>query len=371
MLYVFLVLLGLFLSLFNLTKNKIVKIMYTIAVLITMVYLMGTVDPYHSFDTSAYQYMYSLPPITHRFESGYMYMSYYFYKKGFTYETFRICSYALFSFFMFIGVLQYTPNLICFYSLYLIFPFFLDVTQVRQYFMFSLVVFGIGLLYKKNKCLRYIGIFAILISPLFQTSGFLYYLIFVLKRFNYKKLIKTLDYLIWILPIITIIVHYAHLNRIFSKGLAFILSSRSNAADSVNLYTQGSSFSTVILYIISIMIAYFIFKNIILDLKNFADYKKLLLTAVFFIGVLTIPLLASSSDFERFIRNSIFILIIAFSLHTFQIKKIGSSIWLKDWMLILCVFLITTSSWKYWDTSITGRNQFLPYIIKIRNSSDL
>ncbi|PTV01202.1 EpsG family protein [Limosilactobacillus reuteri] len=371
MLYIFLVSIGIILSLCNLTNNRIIKWMYTIAVLITMIYLMGTVSPYHSFDTSAYQFMYSLPPISHRFESGYMHLSYFFYVNGSTYETFRICSYALFVILMFIGVLQLTSNTIGFYSLYLIFPFFLDVTQVRQFFMFSLVVFGIGMLCTKSKLLKAIGVLSILISPLFQMSGIIYYLLLILTKVHYKKLIKIMNYLIWILPIVTLIIHYAHLNKVFSRGLSLILSSRSNATESVALYTQGSSFSVVILYILSIMISYFMFRNMILKLENYEVKRKLFLTSVFLIGILSIPLLASSSDFERFIRNSIFALIIVFSVYMFQLKKIGSNVWIKNWGIMVCILILVTSSWKYWDTSVTGRNQFLPYIIKIKNPNDL
>ncbi|WP_325064747.1 EpsG family protein [Limosilactobacillus balticus] len=371
MLYIFLVSIGILLSLLNITKNKIINCLYLIAVIISMVYLMGTVSPYHSFDTSAYQYMYNLPPISHRFESGYMHLSYYFYLNGFTYEAFRIVSYALFSITMAIGILQLTPNIVGFYSLYLIFPFFLDVTQVRQFFMFSLVICGVGLLSTNNKFFRYIGIFSILISPLFQTSGLVYYLLFILIKVDYKKILKIMDYLIWILPIVTFVIHYGNLNRIFSKALELVLSSRSNGAESVNLYTQGSSFSIVIFYILSISISYYMFRKMIVKLENYAENKKKLLTIVFFIGILFIPLLASSSDFERFIRNSIFIFILTFSIYISQVKIIGSTEWTKGWVGLLCVLILITTSWRYWDTSVTGRNQFLPYIIKVKNPNKL
>lgn len=371
MIYIFLVLIGLGLSLLNLTANKGLKFVYTLAVLITMVFLMGTVSPYHSFDTASYEYMYSWVPDSHRLEIGYMNFSYLFYKNGFSYESFRIFSYALFIILMFIGIRELTPNLIGFYSLYLIFPFFLDVTQVRQFFMNSLVLLGVGLFSKNEKFCREIGILAILVSPLFQTSGIIYYLLFILYKVNLKKMLKLMDYLIWILPIITIIMHYAHLNKLISGILALLLSSRSNQDDAVALYTQGASFSTVILYILSIMMGYFVYKKFILNVREYDSIKKKLLTSIFFIGVISIPLLSSSSDFERFIRNSILILIIVFSIYVYQIKKIGSHIWLRSWGIMLCIFLLTTASWKYWDTSSTGRNQFLPYIIKIKNSNEV
>lgn len=370
MIYIFLVLIGIFLSLINITNNKYIKWIYTIATLIIMVYLMGTVSPYHSFDTAAYQYMYDLPPVTHRFEIGYMSFSYYFYEHGFTYETFRICSYTVFVILMFLGVKKLTPNLIGFYSLYLIFPFFLDVTQVRQFFMFSLVIFGVGMLCGENKYLRWIGTISILISPLFQSSGFLYYLLFILNRVNYKKMLKIMDYLIWIMPVLTLVIHYAHLNKFISGTLAFVLSSRSNAAESVTIYTQGSAFSIVLWYIVSIMVSYYVFRKIALNVKcqnNVLTY----LVNIFFIAVITIPLLASSSDFERFIRNGIFALLIVFSIYISQLGKVGSHLWLKTWTCILCVGVLATTAWKYWNTSSQGRNQYLPYIIKVKDPNDM
>lgn len=371
MVYIFLVIIGLVLSLMNFVKIPFLKWTYTLAVLITMVYLMGTVSPYHSFDTSAYMYMFNLPPSTHRFESGYMNLSYFFYVNGFSYGTFRICSYLLFVLVMFVGIYRLTPNLIGFYSLYLIFPFFLDVTQVRQFFMTALVIFGAGMLCSRKRSLRWLGVVSILISPLFQTSGFLYYLLLIMYKADYKKILKLMDYLIWILPILTLVIHYAHLNKIIANVLGFFLASRSNAIESINLYTQGSSFSVAILYIFSIMLCYFVFRKIIIVAYENSTAVRAILVNMFFIGVISIPLLASSNDFERFIRMSLLAFIITFSAYIYKVQKIGSHSWLKSWVGLFCIVALITTSWKYWDVSATGRNQYLPYIIKIKDPNKI
>ena len=371
MIYIFLVIIGILLSLMGIVKNPYLKWTYILIALVTMIYLMGTVSPYHSFDTSAYMYMFNLPPSTHRFESGYMNLSYFFYVNGFSYETFRISSYFIFTLAMFIGVYQLTPNLIGFYSLYLIFPFFLDVTQVRQFFMTALVIFGAGMICTQKKSLRCLGVVSILLSPLFQISGFLYYLLLIMHKISYKKTLRLMDYLIWMLPILTLVIHYAHLNKIISRVLGLFLISRSNAVDSVNLYTQGSSFSITIYYILSIMLCYFLFRKIIIAAYKKNSLVRTILINIFFVGVISTPLLASSSDFERFIRMSILAFIITFSAYIYKVESIGSHTWLRAWLSLFCVVVLVTVSWKYWDTSVTGRNQYLPYIIKVKDPNTI
>ena len=171
--------------------------------------------------------------------------------------------------------------------------------------------------------------------------------------------------------ILTLVIHYAHLNKIISRVLGLFLISRSNAVDSVNLYTQGSSFSITIYYILSIMLCYFLFRKIIIAAYKKNSLVRTVLINIFFVGVISIPLLASSSDFERFIRMSILAFIITFSAYIYKVESIGSHTWLRAWLSLFCVVVLVTVSWKYWDTSVTGRNQYLPYIIKVKDPNTI
>ena len=58
MIYLTVLIVGLLITALR-VNSKITQVIYALCALGTMDYLMGTVDALHSFDTSAYEYMYS------------------------------------------------------------------------------------------------------------------------------------------------------------------------------------------------------------------------------------------------------------------------------------------------------------------------
>lgn len=373
MIYLIVLIIGLLLTALR-VNSKTIQVIYTLCALGIMIYLMGTVDARHSFDTSAYEYMYSYLPSTHRFEAGYMNLSYWFYSHNIPYIDFRIITYAVFIIIMFMGIRLLTNNWLAFYSMYLIFPFFLDVTQVRQFFMFSLVILGSGIIAKcKGKIGFILGALIVVLSCEFQSSGIAYVLIIFLIKINYKKILHCGEYLLWIESALAALLHVFSSNSVIQKALSLIvnLTGRSDSESIISLYSQGSSFSVVIFYILSIILAFYVYKLLVnrVSEKVMPLRIKNVTTSIFLVGIIFIITLSGSADFERFIRGSIVALIIVFANYLDPKNFIPRGMLVKRWVLMFVAMLLFTTAWKYWDNGSEGRFQYMPYIIKVSDGN--
>ncbi|EPC58392.1 hypothetical protein Lpp189_10785 [Lacticaseibacillus paracasei subsp. paracasei Lpp189] len=134
--------------------------MVTTFLIIVIALLMGGVTSLHSFDTGAYEWMYNLPPETHRFEWGYIHMSYWAYSQGIPFATFRLVSYSIFLVILYIAVRRFTPNTTMFFTLFLIFPFFCGSDSSSQ----LLYVFSGFVRYVFSKKGRYTSVFICFIN---------------------------------------------------------------------------------------------------------------------------------------------------------------------------------------------------------------
>src|SRR5699024_924105 len=114
MIYFFLLIIGIVFTILRINSVAIQNV-YALVCIIAITFYITTVSPLHSYDTIAYQLYYTLPPITHRFEIGYMELSYFFFTHGFSYQFFRFTMTLFFQILMFLGVRKFTNNLILFY----------------------------------------------------------------------------------------------------------------------------------------------------------------------------------------------------------------------------------------------------------------
>ncbi|WP_182611527.1 EpsG family protein [Lacticaseibacillus rhamnosus] len=368
MLYITSLLFGALLS-FIQPRRRSVQFIGTFFLIVVVALLMGGVTSAHSFDTGAYEWMYNLSPETRRFEWGYIHLSYWFYSQGLPFETFRLVSYSIFLAILYFAVRRFTPNTIMFFTLFLIFPFFVEATQVRNFFMFSLVLFGTSFL--KNKGIRPLLLAWLFIAcgVLFQTSGIIYLLVPLLCLIPLKTMVKISAFLFPLFSLFAIISHYFLTNRLLASLLEFVvqLSGRSDGEDIVTLYSQGASFTRVLLYILAFAAVY-IFVLYGWDKASIGDdddLRKNALFAIVMIGIFAIPAMAGSSDFERFFRNAITASLILLAMFSFE-KNVKLISRVKMLPPLLVILGLTTTAWRYWDSSSTGRLQYLPYISQIQ-----
>lgn len=369
MLYITSLLFGALVS-FVQPRRQSVQFIVTTFLIIVIALLMGGVTSLHSFDTGAYEWMYNLPPETHRFEWGYIHMSYWAYSQGIPFATFRLVSYSIFLVILYIAVRRFTPNTTMFFTLFLIFPFFVEATQVRNFFMFSLVLLGTSFL-KKEGIRAFLSASLIIgCGVLFQTSGIIYLLVPFLSLLSLKTMMKISACLFPVFSLFAIISHYFLTNNILASllGLVVKLSGRSDGEDIVTLYSQGASFSRVLLYILAFASVYmFVLYGWNKVISESGDDRRVnALFAVVMIGIFAIPAMAGSSDFERFFRNAITAALILLAMFSFE-KNVKLISRVKLLPVLLVIMGLTTTAWRYWDTSSTGRLQFLPYISQIQS----
>lgn len=366
MLYFFLLIIGIVFSALRINSMTIQNL-YAIVVVIVLSFYIATVSPLHSYDTIAYQLYYSLPPITHRFEIGYMEMSYFFFTHGFNYQTFRLITTLIFQILLLLGVRKFTNNLILFYTLYMIFPFFIDSGQIRFSYMFSLIIFALSFLKEKNKQSIIIACLLIILSSLFQVSGLIYLLVPILSLIPLKKLLRFSDMFLIVCVGFAIIMRIIPMNNIIGSFLNVVLqiSGRSGTDHYVNLYSQGSSISVIIFYIISIIFTYLLFRKYLLGISGFVSVNtQQVLLSTFIIGIIFIPTLIASGDFERFLRCSVVVFSIVASIYLDANLQQSITVSVKNLVLILSLYVFITISWRYW-TENGGLVQFIPYIIHI------
>lgn len=366
MVYVLTLLSGLLITLAR-PRSKYFMFITTMVVCGVIIYLMGTVSPMHSFDTAAYEYMYNLSPATHRFEQGYMWLSYFFYVHGWLFEQFRIFCSAIFVLVLYVGVKRFTDNTIMFFTLFLIFPFFVEATTVRNFYMFALVVLGTSML-KEGKIWR--NVLASLIiacGSLFQVSGIVYLVVPLLFLLSPKALIRLGDYSIVILSSAVIVVHYFFPTTFVANLVQIIaeLSGRSNVSEMANLYSQGSSFTKVIWYLIAFVVFYILLRFSLLSLNGAQSLRYKGVFCLVLVGIMVIPALAGSVDFERFLNNGICAGYVVFcQVYFTKYRDIVDRLKVVPIFLILVVCF--TFAWRYWDSSPSGRLQYLPYIAQLR-----
>lgn len=365
--YLFILIIGIVFSFFG-PKSKLLNFIITLLIVVVIIKLMGAVSAAHSFDTDAYQAMYSWAPSTHRFEQGYMFLTYFFYNRGYTYQQFRLLASLIFTVILYCGVRRFTVNTATFFSLFMIFPFFVEATQVRNFYMFAIVLLGVSFLPARHgsRIALIVGCLTIMFSSLFQVSGIIYVLVPLLMLVPSRILVIVADYLISIFSLLVVFIHYFLPTTFIAKILSIVtnLSGRSNVDSIVALYSQGSSFSWVVLYLLAFIGVYILVRVVCStsEMKNLLSTKALF--CVFAIGILVIPALAGSADFERFLRNAITASLIIFS--DFVWRRNSSLVnKIKIVPVVVVVMLMTTLAWKYWNPGVNGRFQYIPYISQI------
>lgn len=139
------------LSWFDSLISKGKGILFTICAFAWMAYLGGAASPTTTLDYSGYQYYYDLlvnglPG--NRLEWLYTLLSKLAISHNFEYAQFRLWLICATFIILFISVVRLTERPIIFVALFLLFPFFNEVTQVRSFVAYSLVLLGLTFLKK-------------------------------------------------------------------------------------------------------------------------------------------------------------------------------------------------------------------------------
>lgn len=342
------------------------QILLSLLLIAYMAFLMGVVTPSHSFDTYAYQMIYGWTPQSHRFEPGYMWFSYLFFKMGVPYTIFRIIFYALSLVGLWWAIKRFNGNLLTYFSIFLIYPFLIEITQVRNFGMIALV--AIAMSFYKDQTLKsnIIGTFFLILSVLFQSSGLFYIIVPFLLLLDAKKLQKIVEVGYLVMTILYLIFHYIIPVGLFKSIVLFVFKiTGRHVTNASNNFGSGSSFSMAFGYILFLGILILVWKLLLQEEPHLLNDNRYKISyAVLVLSVIAVFLMSSTIDFERYIRDGFTLSLIGLTIYERQHvkRKVDKRFF---WVMIAILLVVASFAWHYWDPSPSGRLQFLIYLIQL------
>lgn len=125
-----------------------------------------------------------------QFEIGYRYFCRFMFSLGVDYDTFLII-YSL------IGLLLIGSTIIKFtnkpgyvLALYFIYPFLMDIVQIRNFMAMAFIIFGIRYLFSSRKVDQFKYVFFVFLAASFQSVGLFYLILLFAKMQSVKKLVN-------------------------------------------------------------------------------------------------------------------------------------------------------------------------------------
>lgn len=227
-----------------------------------------------------------------------------------TYDDFRflICAFSLLL--MWAGIQRMTSKMSYkVYILYCIYPFCLDIIQLRNFIMMAILIFATSFLKERKFYNELVFTVLVLVGTTIQTLGIVYLLAVILYRFDKKDHVKVL--IIFTMSAATIISMFPFTQSILSN---IILNNGIDFFDKADSYSTKIVQNGYVLYLLAdyllLMVFLYIRKHTI-DRSSSVEYE--LQTAVYsMITVATIffPLYTINLSFNRAFRNVIPLLII-------------------------------------------------------------
>lgn len=328
-------------------KNK--GIFITIIAFAWMAYLGGAASPISTLDYATYQYYYSLlvNGQQNRLEWLYNYFSNIAILHNLEYSDFRLWLISVTFVILFLAVVRLTAKPIIFAAFFMIFPFFNEVTQVRSFVAYTLVLFGLSFL--NSLTIKKIIVFELFVwlGMGFHSSAAIFSLVpfvqFLIKKNGVFKVsclsiifTSTMSLLLFITSRSKIIVGLI--------GSALHIVAGSSISDTfVNLMNNSGG---GVLFFLTIFLSYSlfqwylvqtgarIFKSASEELVPFSQYALLI------VGELLLPLLLVSDQLQRFQRFGIEtgILIVGTIFFQMRNKKDNGAFIFFSIMLIFILF---------------------------------
>lgn len=318
-----------------------------IIVLLTIIFLwilMGanTQNP----DIYAYQVSYYSGELD-SLEIGYWLLETIFNNLGFTYQTFRMVICGVGILLMHNTINKITDKKSIFYMLYFIYPFFLDIVQIKNFLAMAIFIYSIRYLKDNNKydALKYIV--CILIASLIQITALIYLpIVFIINKR------KTVIFKFLFIESVTIVMFVCVNNDLLSLISQIIIKIFGNVDDRIYIYMYkqtnwGFLFFWALQFMNCLLIYYCNklhqkyeskYKELISRRKSYIGYedKQKYLNIIMWINIfafLFLPFYVFQATFSRFMRNIIPLNLICFSV-------IGEIVSYKDirkiWFILLC-----------------------------------
>lgn len=308
-------LLNIFGYIFN---SKFNKVWFSLLFLI-MIILMGG----NNYNPDIFAYMYNYEFRSESSDYGYQFLKNIFIYFGLSYEQFKLCL-TIFCFFLINNTVRRFikyPSL--FYLLYFIYPFFIDIVQVRNFFIMSILIYSLPYLItdlKKDKIKFFI---LTLFASTIQLTAIVYLpliMISKIKRYKYLRFI-----LLTIIIFCTMIALNKSLLSTFTLNIIAVLGNFDERISNYGFIQTNYGF--ILLWAIQ-------FTNFLMiywSKKKCGENKLLLkheqnkyIETVYYINLIAflfLPFYVFQVTFSRFMRNIIPINLIAFLITDSIYKK--------------------------------------------------
>jgi hypothetical protein len=334
-----------------LKKNK--NSIFLFLLIIFLVTIMGgnSNNPdYDNYEIYYYNYGNVFAP-----DIGFRFVNIFFRTLGFSYNLYRLMVSILGFYFIYLAARKYAYNSFLVFILFAIYPFLLDVVQIRNFLMYSIVAYAIIFLEEK-KYLKYF--FWIVIASSIHVSAIIYLPIVIFS--NLKKNIFLKAYLLFFI----IIGIFIGLNRDLLESITttifnFLLQFGNRFESYSSIKTR---FGYLLYWLIHLSIFLvlrwskkIVFSDTFLISKKNKNYVQLVYNLNLYV-MLFLPLYVLEITYFRFTRNILFLNYIVFSLAFSSIKNNLS----KKILFITIVFVL---SFVYFYVSIYGPH--LEDIIKL------
>ncbi|AVH74998.1 EpsG family protein [Weissella koreensis] len=339
---------------FNWLEEIIKKksIVFPMLCLLYLAWLGGAPDPVTTLDYASYEANYnSMFSLTYnsRFEWAYLSLAKMAYLSGMTYEQFRLILVFGIFIILLVVVRRFTNNMAFFVGTFAMFPFFNEIVQIRSFAMYTLILLAASFLIHVNKRNIIISALIIFLSAGFHSSGYFYF-IFIAIRLLMHKHIKINSIIIMVSLISSVALMLTGSTSVGQNiaKIIGILNKNTNATENIlsNFVGGGSALTTILSMIALYTLLVILSKKMEVHIYKLTENNSYIagkvesLMSLIYSGMLSLPLLLISDQYQRFPRFGLETVIIMAALYFEHNIRIFDR--LKG-MLISLVFVLILS----------------------------
>ena len=297
-------------------------------------------------DNSSYIYNYYFKNL----DIGFRYIFLLFYTLNFSYESMLFTLSLVGLFFILNFIRKFSINGHIALLLYLIFPFILDIVQIRTFVAMIFSIYSIQYLVNSSRKSFIIYFMGIVVASLFHISSIvflLFYIVKIKKSTTFKLLVITLNIFLYIILFI-----------IFSGYNIPII-------NNVSYFDSRTSIFTIMFYSVFVISNFIMLKKIDEDYGFNIHYIKRIsfITLLFFL-----PLVSFHTDFFRLYRSILIIFYIIFSNNIVKSYRSKLSLYNLSYILIHFTFSFITFSFIYYEgvfEDIINQNLIIEFFMNI------
>lgn len=366
-------------SWFDSLISKSKGILLTACAFAWMAYLGGDASPTTTLDYASYEYYYNLLVTGlpgNRMEWCYTLLSNVAINYNLDYATFRILLVSATFLVLFFTVLRLTKKPVLFASIFMLFPFFNEVTQVRSFVAYTIVLLGISFMrYKVSfKGILFFELSVLLAMGFHSSAGiflFLPIISMVIQKRGIAKIFKEVTIFSILFACFLMIMSVGNVFVNLIGSVLNVVAGPQVSSTFVNLMSHSDG-STVLF--VTVFFSYVGLTSILylcVDNNHCLTYLKddpmfkICFSLLLFIELL-VPMLLISRDLVRFPRFGFEVCFLVIGTILFALEKNNQT---KTWFLIFSILCISVGGWEiyyvygppFWDS--------IPYIAHLINES--